>query len=438
MIYVEEYSDDVIRKDSDSMSGNSDNRSAESIQNQPLNEDSLASCVDSDDIPFIDDDNSPPSVHTYLPPSMSCSQQDVRQIGGGGPSKSPGIIVKSRRDSGSSCRKTVSFDIINNDEEMMPLLAGASNNAATTEGNNVVVNVRKSNTCDSLNKDEPLTVAEKVKKKCSGTKERDSKIVINMVQQHQHPRDGDQPPAAPTPSKRSSTSAVGIDLSEMTLDLSGIHSDSTTSSGGQENNGHETNSMGLTDSKYLRRIPLLNMCDYDRVIERKNAGHRVVWSTTPPYHDDVILGNGKVRALTKYFDFLHDGTTESNKYSKRSLSYPNLQHIVQPKGQNDHKLSEIERANVMVQLREWSKFGSRTPSDLPKNSCTVHCRADKCTASSVINLTAEEYGKCPHMDEIFNRIDNVPPPNRFKSVPDITTYHFAPFRTHKKFPDAYI
>ncbi|XP_055713838.1 afadin isoform X17 [Phlebotomus papatasi] len=467
MIYVEEYSDDVIRKDSDSMSGNSDNRSAESIQNQPLNEDSLASCVDSDDIPFIDDDNSPPSVHTYLPPSMSCSQQDVRQIGGGGPSKSPGIIVKNRRDSGSSCRKTVSFDIINNDEEMMPLLAGASNNAATTEGNNVVVNVRKSNTCDSLNKDEPLTVAEKVKKKCSGTKESILKFCkLKKGQQncdqhgstaststgdnaHGHvalrddnfsiyfDKDGDQPPAAPTPSKRSSTSAVGIDLSEMTLDLSGIHSDSTTSSGGQENNGRETNSMGLTDSKYLRRIPLLNMCDYDRVIERKNAGHRVVWSTTPPYHDDVILGNGKVRALTKYFDFLHDGTTESNKYSKRSLSYPNLQHIVQPKGQNDHKLSEIERANVMVQLREWSKFGSRTPSDLPKNSCTVHCRADKCTAS-VINLTAEEYGKCPHMDEIFNRIDNVPPPNRFKSVPDITTYHFAPFRTHKKFPDAYI
>ncbi|XP_059614247.1 afadin isoform X3 [Phlebotomus argentipes] len=466
MIYVEEYSDDVIRNDNDSLSGNSDNRSAESIQNQPLNEDSLASCVDSDDIPYIDDDLSPPSVHTYLPPS-SGSQPDVRQAG---PSKSPGIIVKNRRDSGASCRKTVSFDIINDDEEMMPLLS-TSNNPVSTDGNNVCVNVRKSSTCDYLRNGEekvpprgghsvdgvPVVVAEeeplgkRMRKKCSGTKE--SILKFCKLKKWQNcdgiaaaststgdnaaadvplrddnfsiyfDKDGDQPPAVPTPSK----GPPRVDLSEMALDLSGIHSDSTTSS---------PDVAGRAPARRPRRSPPPDV-DYDRVIERKNVGHRVVWSTTPPYRDDVILGNGKVRALTKYFDFLHDTSDHpSNKHPQHSQSYPNLQHIGTIKGSqqrdNDRKLSEAERVDVMLQLREWSKFGSRTPEVACPDRCPGKCSA------SVINLRAEEYGKCAHMDDIFNRIDNIPPPSRFKSVPNIATLHPCPVRRHKKFPEAYI
>uniref|UniRef100_A0A1B0FUW9 Uncharacterized protein n=1 Tax=Lutzomyia longipalpis TaxID=7200 RepID=A0A1B0FUW9_LUTLO len=246
----------------------------------------------------------------------------------------------------------------------------------------------------------------------------------------------------------------------MTLDLSGIHSDSTTTSqspGGGDDPSRQSVAAAATTEAAMNRLRLRFMrhspppgIDYDRVIERKNVGHRVVWSTTAPYHDDVILGNGKVRALTKYFDFLHDTTgyspTKSNNHSRHRLSqsHPNLQHIdtitqssTTTSTPKKGKLSEAERVDVMLQLREWSKFGTQTPP--PKYTCTLHCRVDKCSAS-VINLMAEEYGKCPHMDEIFNRIDNVPPPNRFKSVPNIATYHpgQCPSRTHKKFPDAYI
>lgn len=377
-ILIEEYDDEQINF----------NKSSESINHpQPLNEESIASCIDSDDIPFIDEEN----------------LLEIKNVCGG-------IMIdrNNRRGSSNGCRKTVSFDTINenlilNDENNLNF-----NKSKTFE--NFIENYDDDDDDENHlndgtnNKNEPIFKFCKMKqtkiKKCDvDDDDDDDSLSFYFCKNDGLTIDDDKM------SKK-------MNLNELKIDLSELTSDSTNTS--------SSNEIRCVKSVTIKDVP-------------KIQPYKVCWTkpTTTNY------GNGKVKALTKYFDFLHNF---DENFIKESQSTPDLRfddNLI--KKESKTKLTSNEQNLILKQLKEWSLYGSMGKTD-SITKCYLHSNK-KPLSSSLINLSSENYGKCKHLDKIYNKIDKVNLTNvKSKSTPNIDQFllHEDFYKIDEKFPDAFI
>lgn len=181
------------------------------------------------------------------------------------------------------------------------------------------------------------------------------------------------------------------------------------------------------------------------VDKRKECDYKLIWSPatlkqTLNQSNTRHKINGKVKALTNYFDSLHN-LHESGLYdlrAKRSLSSPDLKSCITSRETN--RLSEREEEDILRQLKEWSVYGTQgkdvatTTTDNKKLICDFDMEAE------IINLKSQEYGKCSKYDEIFNRIDKVDANimKRNENVEDMSEYILCDPSNEKILPDAYI
>lgn len=402
-IFIEEYNDNQSEVKSNNSSTNL------SLTNeppyQPLNEESVAGCVD---IPFIDDENDQlafaasncdSTTELVNAPRDPCPFAAVQRPTIQSAANTVTYMNKNR--------KTVSFDLMDSMEELNKI-----------RRSNIVLN--KSNTCDHITnvhlnkckmanrervdaitkepifkfctlKHFPPTVAHSANEKTESFQkipsvDNNSDCSCNnlsayfdeSVNEHRTDRRiGCRP-----------TSTL-IDAKAMTLDLSDLQSDSTNSS---------------TDPRPI-------------AIDAKPSKFAYIAAWKPPaFFDKMNFGHGKVQALKNYF--------EKMKFPADvvpiSQSTPDLIQTT-----DDGKLSAAERQKVIEQLQEWSEFGT---ADKPK-CVNARMAASKPMMRSVLNLTVTTSFNA---DPSRNNDTNIKwtESNRCQSAPDI--------REHKKFPDAYI
>lgn len=150
--------------------------------------------------------------------------------------------------------------------------------------------------------------------------------------------------------------------------------------------------------------------------------------------DDVPVCEGKVKALATYYNSLRFPRED------RYQSTPNLLGSGEENGETpsksvrkfsqvEGKLSKDEQRHVLDQLKEWSKFGLKERKD-SKLLCTFLKRAQ---STPILNLNNEDFGSCKSYKELLNRIDKIDQ-CRKKGFPNITEYvvcddlvqHFPP------------
>lgn len=378
-ILIEEYDDEQINF----------NKSSESIS-APLNEEGIASCIDSDDIPFIDEEN----LNEIKRNSNVC-----------------GIMVdrNSRRGS-NGCRKTVSFDTINENEiyDDESVVNKNFNKSKTFEY--FIENYDDDDDDDhhfnngTNNENEPIFKFCKMKqsmiKKCDDYDDDDSLSFYFCKNDGLTIDDGKN-------SKK-------MDLKELSIDLSELTSDSTNNSSSNE----------------IRCVKSVTITDVPKILP-----YKVIWTKPPPTNNSLKYGNGKVKALTKYFDCLQ---FSDENFMKESQSTPDLRFDDNLINKECKKLTSNEQNLILTQLKEWSQYGTMGKTD-SITKCYLHSDK-KPLSSSLINLSSENYGKCRHLDKIYNKIDKVNLNVKSKSTPNIDQYllHEDFYKIDEKFPDAFI
>lgn len=412
-ILIEEYDDEQLNF----------NKSSDSIH-QPLNEECIASCIDSDDIPFIDEENT----------SSSNLNQEIKNNSSG----VSGIMIdRNNRRGSNGCRKTVSFDTINECENY------------DDESNVVNQHFNKSKTCeyfnekkydvdvdddddndddDDCNHYDDGTINEKetifkfckmkpsIIKKCDDddfTIENDDSLSFYFCK-----NDG-------LTIKDDGKNSKKMNLKELSIDLSELTSDST--------NNSSSNEIRCVKSVTIKTdVP-------------KNLPYKVIW-TKPSSTNNLTYGNGKVKALTKYFDCLQ---FSDENLMKESQSTPDLRfdnNLITKEEctrclTDNKKLTSNEQNLILKQLKEWSQYGTMGKTD-SITKCYLHNEL-KPLSASVLNLSSENYGKCRYLEKIYNKIDKVDINVRkckSKSTPNIDEYilHEDLYKIETNIPDAFI
>lgn len=341
----------------------------------------IAFKTESDDIPFIDE-SSPPLNEIYIPPKLNYI-----------PSRAGIMIDKNHRRTSNiaACRKTVSFDTIQSDVD--PIITNHVNEMNTIKREDsfpksktyeYVIDVEIERQNDSTHDNES-----RIKFNCS-SKQDQSKVTPSKYH-HSTSNSHDQIDKISIyfteesqklePNIKSNLNCK-IDPNEVALDLTGIHSDSTTASSGA---GGETPPMKdiIIDERKI-------------VIERDDP-FRIIWPRQKSL-DNIRFGAGKVRALKQFYDSFQNIS---------SISSPDLRDPIIQKSQEKlvDKLTDNEHSRILRQLKEWSKYGS--------------------FATSVEPSPREISKSTPNLSDLILH-DNVH--KIAKSNPEI----------HKKFPDAYI
>lgn len=386
-ILIEEYDDEQINF----------NKSSESIDHS-LNEEGIAFGIDSDDIPFIDEENE------------NKMNSNVCGI----------MIDRSNRRGSNGCRKTVSFDTIKENEiydDESGVVNKHFNKSKTFEY--FIENFDDDDHDDddgTTNEKEPIFKFCKMKqpiiiKKCDDDDDDDSLSFYFCKNDGLTIDDG--------------KTAKKMDLKELSIDLSELTSDST--------NNSSSNEIRCVKSVTIKTdVP-------------KDLPYKVIW-TKPS--NNLAYGNGKVKALTKYFDLLQFG---EDNLMKESQSTPDLRfddnkmkrECKRCSTKDDKKkLTSNEQNLILKQLKEWSQYGTMGKTD-SITKCYLH-DDKKPLSTSLLNLSSENYGKCRYLDEIYNKIDKVDlnvSKCKSKSTPNIDQYllHQDLYKIESnKLPDAFI
>lgn len=409
-ILIEEYNDNQSEVKSNNSSTNLS--LTNESPNQPLNEESVAGCVD---IPFIDDENEQLAFAASNNNQRDNCDSAIDLTSG--PRDPYNFTQRPMIHSAASNatymnknRKTVSFDLMDSMEELNKIRrSNAVLNKSSTCDHITNVNLNK---CRMARRDVSDAIAnEPVFKLCT--------LKHFPATVPPHPTNEKTESFKKIPSvdnnsdfscnnlsayfdegvnerrtdrrigRRPSSSSTLIDAKAMTLDLSDLHSDSTNSS---------------TDPRPIG-------------IDAKPSKFAYIAAWKPPaFFDKMNFGYGKVQALKNYF--------EKMKFPVDvvpiSQSTPDLSQTAEGGG-STQKLSAAERQKVLEQLQEWSEFGT---ADKPRG-----LKPSKPMMRSVLNLTVTTSfnGDPSHSNDTNIKWTES---NRCQSAPDI--------REHKKFPDAYI
>lgn len=358
------------------------------------------SCINLDDIPFIDDENSG-SPPPFRPPP------DPEPINNN--SHKGGIMIdKNRRNSSGICgnRKTVSFDTIkttkNNlcdDDDYDDRIRGAIG------GDDEDVLINKSKTYENFMdqkinepifkfcKKKPLPLNNKTKEKIS--------LYFNNDDDDVNDEDNDENGEKRIKQRNENGAKKQFDMSEIELDLSGIvtsSADSTTCSSGNNQNYHNTEviyeDQGLLD-----------------------GGHTFDYNKDNDENNSMMFCDGKVKALKNYFDSFNDGRKirplefPVPYQSKLSRSTPNLGVKL-----DSNKLNENEQSVVMRQLKDWSKYGSYATTSVPP------LIQAKSSYGNNNNSTTLDYN---NLNKLLNRIDKTDKVSCTcsRSTPNLSNFH---------------
>lgn len=426
--------------------------------------------VEIDDIPFIDEDNSPPPS-TYIPPKMKDLTRTTTAgcgVGGGG-----GIMMdKTRRTGNLGGRKTVSFDTINRGRTSTASNFGQDGGPLAVPKSKtyeyvIDVEIERNNGGGSIssNKGTKTNVNNEPIFKlndsfsCSSNLPSISKKTLNKNNEIDkisiYFTDG---MTTTTTTKTATGNGLrapmagreNLDMSEIALDLTALNSDSTT---GSSSSGGVTRLVVTTDEPDKIFFPHLNninkrlgLVEPPLKLERETA-YKISWPKQKSV-DDVRFCTGKVKALTKYFN------TFENLQKTMSLSSPDLQIRLNQIDQLNHqtenndngtrlnnsgetprsnRLSQMEREDIMRQLKEWSTYGTTYDKSEKKNFCYAA-------------------GHQPNeLRQIYNKIDDTSAtksssslckstPNLAEFILNENCYELGKnnVEVKKKFPDAYI
>lgn len=404
-IFIEEYNDNQSEVKSNNSSTNLSTTIVET--HEPLNEDTVAPFTGSDEIPFIDDENIPITVQDVCTNAQIDNNIEefnefmcIHQR----PLPPPIQYAKNR--------KTVSFDLMDSTEELNKL----------RRVNNI--NLNKSNTCDHITNIKLNKMRNIGTQSLSETDDSYNEPIFKFCTYKN---------SIPNPSNRlksfreiSSLNSDNfsayfdgdgsidrhqechrpppphlIDTKAMTLDLSDLNSD-TTSTSTQAEHQPDSRSVNVNIDQTKCVAP---------ATQTKNMS-KFAYITTwkpPPFFNKMHFGHGKVQALKNYFEKLKFSDTNSK-------STPDLRN------ENDQmKLTSPERHKVLTELQEWSEFG--TKSKTSPHATTQNSISTNPITRSVFNLTVTTSINDKNLHTIKLN-------ERCQSEPDVSE--------RKKFPDAYI
>lgn len=335
---------------------------------------------ETDDIPFIDE-NSPPLNEIYIPPKMKDIQSRA------------GIMIdkNNRRGGNIAGRKTVSFDTFESSknnfhdinskykrEEQFPksktyeYVIDVEIERQKYDGNyrdnESIIKFNCSSKQDQTSTELPLKHRHSITKNISN--DQIDKISIYFSEESQNPE--------------RLLSNSKIDPSDVALDLTGINSDSTTTSSGP---GGET--PPIKDESHI---------DERKIVIERDDPFRIIWPRQKSL-ENIRFGAGKVKALTQYYDSFQNISSISSPDLRDSITRKSDEKLVD-------KLSDNEHSRILRQLKEWSKYGS--------------------FATSVEPSPRELSQSTPNLGDLILH-DNI------HKIPKNDNSQI-----HKKFPDAYI
>jgi hypothetical protein len=374
-IYVEEYDDN----NENTLKGlyNFD------TNNQPLSEVSLKSCLGDnvDEIPYIDDVGEV-VVDVVIPLNRATPPLAPSQ-------KATTSIMTNRRNSNSSCRKTVSFDFFTEDE--------VTNDPPPA----IVVTpvLTKSQTCHE-------NICEPPPPPQNGTKPQPEPIFefCKVKPKQQMIPMSEQETNILNSTKESITSCSNVSSPKRS-------SSSKCDSGivGRERATppkERTRKTSIVD--FLERAEPPNTKIVRVKIDRDSSKKpKILWSSQSlgaivDVDLDQLEAAGKVKALTQYFDGL-DG--DGRKVFSKST--PDLRVVAPPPPGGD-KLTQAERDTVLQQLKEWSEFGTKPRPPPIEYVCDLH-RNEPCSAA-IQNIRPQDLGQCRYIDALYQKIDTASRP----------------------------
>lgn len=401
-IFVEEYDDKIVR----SSPTKSDDEEFQKLLNkhEALSEGDLTTVGDTNNIPFIDDDDSMSNdtADEYFPSDEKHDkqQQHQKQLEG-----NQNNLLNDRRNS-NGYRKSISFDVIASNKDSVKL----SKMFVSEDGND-----RKS----------PQKMCLTNKSSCSHCFSSDAARSRSFMRnvERENIANNTEPPLSPIPTcdiyklsyrnkcRNTRTETVtktdNVDHSILVDKLKkfkNFNYDETNSSLNDKtsfiqnttNTNKNNNSKQSSPSHKIRWDDKILVSKYRRN-KNKSKPKRDVYAS-----EDIYMCQGKVKALTTYFDSMRFLNEDCHCHHKAHYqSAPNL----------SGKLSEDEQKKVLRQLKEWSEFGlednDKTKS-VSKDSDTVKCTLLKRAESQpVLNLHDEDYASCKSYKKLLNRIDKI-------------------------------
>lgn len=412
-IYIEEYNDNAAEVKSNNSSTNLSFTEA----HQPLNEETVAPFAGCDEIPFIDDEHDKP-VHycDIFMPILNCVEQQRHQSSETKPMPS---YIKNR--------KTVSFDLVDSNEELNKIRQSHLLNKSNTCDH--ITTIRLSDHIRPGTKPPPPPPLHPFKRQTSAPTEplfkfctlKNSNIPINEPTQSfkdQTNLDNDSLSAyfyddnnhiddyhtdqllllANKESKMNEPQSI-IDTKSILLDLSELNSDSTSSSTSTE--PIEIKSTTINPSFVNQPSPRAATTTTKSIHGIEKFAYIPLWNP-PQFYDHIAYGNGKVRALKNYFEGL------KMPMKQFSESTPDL-------CKKPDKLTDVERDNVLEQLKEWSEFGTMSKSTDVNQVQTNKSIQTNPVTRSVLNLTVTTSYNDQYKDHLTVAA-------RSSSEPDVNDY----------------
>lgn len=462
-IFIEEYNDD--KKDDQKSNASSTNLSY-TEPHQPLNEETVASFVGFEEIPFIDDemvessDNSEMFVPEMVANDYKNRIESVMVHRQNEQNQPPPPLIRNR--------KTVSFDLMEKtkeeeDDDDDDLNNNINNNAGVTG------TINKSRTCDHItniqfsdttsadnngtNNQNNFNKEKSIFKFCTFNKPTSNNSTKSFNKHLTNDSDNDDSDSLsayfynddnndqytndlheltePDPTtmlsrmvankgnaKKQTTDTNVIDEKSVELDLSGLlTSDSTTTTTTVTTTSSSPQSSSSNDSSNGDSAPPTatptNPNDIEIFIKKQK---QISWVPSQSVYDKLPFGHGKVQVLRRYFENMQ--TSETIEPAQLlSVSSPDL-------SRKSDRLSTAEKLSVMEQLREWSEFGIQANSGGHVTSST--------TSLSKTN-TFDMPTKASNLIIMSDKSVSVPDVNDY----ELTGNMIIP-EPRKKFPDAYI
>lgn len=392
-IFIEEYDD---TKHSNAAEENrSPSSSTKSLArpdvalHDPLNEETVAPFVGSEEIPFIDEEQanqSDESEAIYVPSAMQSHE-----------------YVSSRKcEPLTKNRKTVSFDLVEKDSETNERstmnksktcghitnitfsdVRNPITSSAHSDGNKMQMQSRPTIKLRSLNSKSRYTTPNDTEFVASSVDL--SKMQLNQRIQREDSEDNepdnvsayfdnDSPPKVQCKSGQRTL----IDEEAVALDLTGLVSSDSTSP------PLPTPPLAVPEDDIVPVAKPRRSKPSEFIYKEERRWKPSNWVPTNLY-DRLAFGNGKVQALRSFYE-----SHQKRKQQRLTESSPDLH-------QKSNKLTATEQQSVMQQLREWSDFGSQP--EIPSQSVDNLAGQNPC--NTCLQLTHQSE---PNIDMECHRI----------------------------------
>ncbi|XP_062564863.1 uncharacterized protein LOC134227373 isoform X6 [Armigeres subalbatus] len=112
---------------------------------------------------------------------------------------------------------------------------------------------------------------------------------------------------------------------------------------------------------------------------------------------------GKVKALTKFYDSLRD--TNNNCVESAPIERRKLYSSTPNLTGKQDKLSSLEEQSIVNQLKQWGEFGSMG-EDMDGNARKSEPHKSKSCEDSLHTLSGEVYDRCPYVSQAYEKLDD--------------------------------